>query len=75
MAARKLEPTEEVMLTPLGERKAGNFNPYYGLVVLDNMDPDPACRKVLVLWEDGMERLHFRDNLIAWADMPPEARP
>lgn len=70
---RKLEPTDEVMLLK-GHRDDRSFNPYYGLVVQDLFNLDPAQHRVLVLWEDGIERMHFRSELMAWADAPLELR-
>jgi len=71
---RKLEPTDEVMLLQQ-HRDDKSFNPYYGLVVKDFADPDPAQHRVLVLWEDGMERMHFRSALMAWTDVPGGLKP
>ncbi len=51
-----------------------HFNPYYGLVVSDSNDPDLLQRRVVVLWEDGMERVHFRNDLMAWTEAPAELR-
>ena len=73
MKERKLEPTDEVMLLQQ-HRGDRSFNPYYGLVVQDFFNLDPAQHRVLVLWEDGMERMHFRSALMAWADAPLELR-
>lgn len=73
---RQLKECEEVMLTGLAAAGAtlDNFNPYYGLVVHDDyLDSEPD-RTVVVLWEDGRERLHPRNCLMAWADAPEGAR-
>jgi len=73
---RQLKEGEEVMLVGLAAVGAtlDNFNPYYGLVVHDDhLDPEPD-RTVQVLWEDGVERLHPRNCLMAWADAPEGVR-
>lgn len=72
---RKLIEGEEVMLTGMSAFHAScekEFNPYYGLVVHDDAeDPEPN-RTVQILWEDGVERLHPRNTLLAWRDEVPE---
>jgi hypothetical protein len=76
---RNLEQGEEVMLTGPAAASAHNdgFNPYYGLVVKDHgwnvVDADRQeldIWDVTVLWEDGKERTHPRNTLMAWADVP-----
>lgn len=66
---RHLQPGEEVMLHGEASNAAHRqaFNPNYGLVVKDQgwgePDNDPDVWNVIVLWEDGLERLHRRVDL------------
>jgi len=74
---RKLKILEEVMLTGPAAHRATeyHFNPYYGIVVSDNMDPDPGRRRVVVLWEDNVERVHYRSEIVSWTDALPNFVP
>lgn len=67
---KRLESADEVMLVR-GLTENRTFNPYYGLVVRD-LGPSMSGEDwtVLVLWEDGIERRHQREDLLAWADSP-----
>lgn len=68
-----LDPETEVMLT--GNARDVRFNPNYGLVV---RDPGPTFhdeRIVTILWEDGVERMHMRSEIVAWNELPKEIRP
>ena len=60
LESKPLYPGDEVMLTKNGRRLSPeSFNPYYGLVVLDMFGA------VTVLWEDGVERIHQRHDLLS----------